>query len=261
MQRTLAGLLSLSLIVPVALLVVLSLTRYWIFPDIFPAQWQIEQWQRLFQGGSDLVPATMCSIGIATGVALTSTALAFPASRGICRLRRRGALLTLAHLPYAASPVVLGASLLYVFLRLHLADSVAGVMLAQFVFAFAYGIILLSSFWNTDVESLIGVAATLGARPVQVWLRVLVPRALPLLGICLFQTFLISWFDYALVLLVGGGLVDTLTIRLFQYFEAGDARLAATCALLLMAPPLLGLALNQRLLTAGLLFQEIEHDG
>jgi putative spermidine/putrescine transport system permease protein len=67
--------------------------------------------------------------------------------------------------------------------------------------------------------------------------------------VCLFQTFLISWFDYPLALLIGSGQVQTLTIRLFEYFNSGDIRLAATCALLLMAPPLLALLTNHRLIS------------
>ena len=73
--------------------------------------------------------------------------------------------------------------------------------------------------------------------------------ALPMLTVCLFQTFLISWFDYPLALLIGSGQVQTLTIRLFEYFNSGDIRLAAGCALLLMAPPLLALLVNHRLLS------------
>ncbi|MDE2150429.1 MAG: ABC transporter permease subunit [Gammaproteobacteria bacterium] len=259
-QRMLAGLLSLLLITPMALLLLLSFSRHWIFPDLLPAQWQLRQWSELLHGNSELARATLRSLAMATGVALSSTALALPTSRGVARHRRRGTLLTLAYLPFAVSPVVLGASLLYVFLRLHLAGGTGGVMLGQFVFAYAYAVILLTSLWNPEAESLAGLATTLGASPAQLWWRVLVPRALPLLAVCLFQTFLISWFDYALELLIGSGLVDTLTIRLFQYFSAGDTRLAATCALLLMAPPLLGLVLNQRLLSAGLLFRGLEHD-
>ncbi len=81
-------------------------------------------------------------------------------------------------------------------------------------------------------------------------MKVLLPLARPLLAVSLLQTFLISWFDYALTLLIGGGQVSTLTIALYQYLISSDVRLAATCALLLLAPPLLALGFNQRVLCA-----------
>ncbi len=259
-QGALVAFMNLVLVAPLALLLLLSLTRYWIFPDLVPAEWQFEQWRQLLTGDLGLIQAALRSLIMASGVALGSTALALPTSHVLFRHRRGGILLTLAHLPFAASPVVFGVGLLYLFLRLHLSNSVPGVMLSQFLFAFPYAIILMSTFWNPEAEALAGLAATLGARPMQVWWRVLIPRALPLLMVCIFQTFLISWFDYALVLLIGGGLVDTLTIRLFQYFDGGDIRLAATCALLLMAPPLLGLAFNRRLLSSGVSFRGYGND-
>jgi putative spermidine/putrescine transport system permease protein len=158
--------------------------------------------------------------------------------------------LVLLHLPFAVSPVVLGVSLLYAFLRLHLAGHIAGVMFAQLIFAYAYAVILLSGFWNSQVLTLAELAISLGAKRRQVWSRVLLPLARPLLFVCLFQTFMISWFDYALTLLIGDSQVTTLTVTLYQYFSSGDIRLAATCALLLLAPPLFALGINHRLLSA-----------
>ncbi len=160
--------------------------------------------------------------------------------------------MTLLHVPFAVSPVVVGVSLLYIFLRLNLAGHVAGVMLAQLIFAYAYAAILLSGFWTTRVQSLTDVAITLGADQPQVWRRVLAPMARPLLGVCLFQTFLISWFDYPITLLIGESRVATLTVALYQYFSSGDTRLAATCGLVLLAPPLLVLAIQRRLVPAGI---------
>jgi putative spermidine/putrescine transport system permease protein len=257
-RRLLAWVLGAILISPIALLLALSLVRRWPFPDIVPDQWQGQQWSVLLRGQSELAGATLRSLAIALVVALSATSLALPTSRAISGQRRRGALLSLAYLPFAISPVVLAAGLLHVFLRLQLAGGVLGVVLAQFVFAYAYAVILQMSLWNPQAEALAQLAATLGASPWQVWWRALVPRAMPILVVCLFQTFLISWFDYALVLLIGGGLVDTLTMRLFQFFSSGDIRLAASCALLLLAPPLLALGLNQRLLAAGALLPEVQ---
>ena len=190
------------------------------------------------------------SLGMGMGVAVLATALGFATSRSVARHPRQYWRVAWLHLPFALSPVVVGVSLLYLFLRLHLAGHVAGVMLAQLVFAYAYAVILLSGFWNRQVQSLAELAVSLGAQRRQLWSRVWIPLARPLLGVCLFQTFLISWFDYALTLLVGDSQVATLTLELYQYFSSGDVRLAATCALLLLTPPLLALALNQRLLSA-----------
>src|SRR5258708_37058676 len=135
------------------------------------------------------------SRGRAVGVSGLATALGFPSSRELGGLRRRGHLPALIHLPYALSPVVLGVSLLYVFLKLDLAGHIIGVMLAQLVFAYAYAVILMSGFWNSQTEAIVQVARTLGARPRQLCSRVLAPMATPMLTVWLLQTSLLSWVD------------------------------------------------------------------
>jgi putative spermidine/putrescine transport system permease protein len=252
MQRMMAWMLAACLALPLLVLLLMSLARHWSWPALLPDGIEGRQWVALVADRTGLGVIVLRSAGMGLGVAALATVLGFVTSRSVARHRRRGALMTLLHVPFAVSPVVVGVSLLYLFLRLDLAGHVAGVMLAQLIFAYAYAAILLSGFWTARVQSLADVAITLGADPPQVWRRVLAPMARPLLGVCLFQTFLISWFDYPITLLIGESRVATLTVALYQYFSSGDTRLAATCGLVLLAPPFLVLAIQRRLLAAGI---------
>lgn len=238
-RRLLAAIVAGALVLPLALLLLLSLARHWPWPQLLPEQWQVRLWREVLADSGGIGAAALRSAGMALGVASTATALAFAASPHVATHRRRASLLALLHLPYAVSPAVVGVGLLYGFLRLGLAGHMLGVMLAQLIFAYAYAAILLTGFWNRRIFALAELARTLGAGSRQVWTRVLVPAAAPLLAVCLFQTFLISWFDYPLASFIGGGQVQTLPIRLFEYLGAGDVHLSAVCALLLMLPPLL----------------------
>lgn len=251
-RRAVSFALSLLLVAPIGLLILLSLTRHWAWPALLPTEWQMRQWTQLASEPGGLGVIVLRSLAISAGVALLATGLGFATSHSVARQVRRDQLMALLHVPFAVSPVVVGVSLLYVFLRLDVAGTVAAVMLAQWLFAYSYAVILLSGFWNPHVESLDELASSLGAGRQQVWTKVLMPMARPLLAMCLLQTFLISWFDYALTVLVGGGQVATLTITLYQYLNSGDIRLAATCALLLLIPPLIALCLGRQLLSASI---------
>ena len=249
-RRALALLLGAWLVLPLPLLALLSVSRYWTYPALWPQRLQASQWQ-VIAAGSGIPSAFAHSLGMALTVGLLATAAAFVSSRAVAVHARRNALVVLAHLPFAVSPVVLGSSLLYAFIRLGLAGTTAGVIFAQWLFAYAYAVIVLQGFWNDQAHALGDLAATLGARQRQIWRRVWLAQARGLLGVCLFQTFLISWFDYALVAVLGSGRVATLTTKVFDYFGAGDMRLAAACALLLMLPPLLALWLHRGVLARG----------
>lgn len=243
-----ASLLAAALAVPLLLLLLLSVARDWSYPALWPQQLQATQWSLLIADAQGLLAALLRSLLIGLAVAFSATALAFISSRRVALHPRRRRLLSLALLPFAISPVVLGVSLNYGWIQLHLAGNAIGVILAQFLFAYAYGVLLLQGFWNARIAALGELAAALGASKTQIWCRVRLPLARGLLGVCLFQTFLISWFDFALARLVGAGRVQTLPMKVFEYFGSGDFRLAAACGLLLVLPPFLALMAKRRLM-------------
>ena len=226
MRRALGWLVASALLLPFPVLILLSLARRWPWPEVFPRDLQTQQWQELLTDSTGLGATILRSFGMGIGVAVMATALGFSCSRSLARHRHRDRLTTLLYLPFAVSPVVLGVSLVYAFLRLHLAGHVLGVMLAQLIIAYAYAVLLLSAFWNRRIEALAELASSLGATPWQLWWRALVPLARPLLAVCLFQTFLISWFDYALALVIGRAQISTVTTALYQYFSSGAAHFA-----------------------------------
>ena len=172
-------------------------------------------------------------------------------SRAGHRLRRRkNRWLLLAYAPFVLSPAILGVCLLYVFLRLGLAGGFAGVVCGQFIFAYAFDVVLFSGFWNAEVRALEDLVYTLGGSVTQAYWQALLPVSRGVLLVGFFQSFLLSWFDYGLTLILGSGRVQTLTVRVFEYLGAGNFPLAAVSACLLVFPPLALLAFNRRIVFA-----------
>jgi putative spermidine/putrescine transport system permease protein len=236
---------------PLAYLALLSIAGGWSFPHVLPPELHVRRWMEIFQGPAALGKSVLLSTGMALAVAALSTGCGFAISRAIARHRRRGLLVLLAHVPFAMSPVILGTCLLYLFIRLELAGTVPGVILAQFIFACAYSIILFLGFWNHRTLALEQLVYTLGGSRRQMVWRMLLPVARPLLLTGFFQTFLYSWFDYGLTLVIGAGKLPTLTLKIFEYTASADFYLAAACAVLLILPPLTVLLINRRLLLRG----------
>jgi putative spermidine/putrescine transport system permease protein len=130
------------------------------------------------------------------------------------------------------------------FIRYGLADSVRGVVVAHLLAAVPYvSLVMASVYGNLDVR-LEDQARTLGAGPVQVFLRVTLPAVAPGLAVAALFAFLISWGEYVLTLLVGGGTVRTLPLLLYSYLGGNDTPVAATLAIALVLPPLVMLALG-----------------
>jgi putative spermidine/putrescine transport system permease protein len=61
--------------------------------------------------------------------------------------------------------------------------------------------------------------------------------------------FLVSWSQYVLTLMVGGGRVVTLPILLFSFATSGDHAVTAALAIVFVLPAILILAATARYLT------------
>ena len=94
-------------------------------------------------------------------------------------------------------------------------------------------------------------ARLLGATPVRVFVHVTLPALRPALAVAAFFAFLISWSEYVLTLLIGGGTVKTLPLLLYAYARGADLTEAAAVALLLITPPLILVAGLSRVLGGG----------
>ncbi len=134
------------------------------------------------------------------------------------------------------------------FVRYGLADSIIGVVLVQLMPTVPYAATLLgAAFANLDLDYE-RQARMLGAGPVRTLLFVTVPLLRPALIAAALFAFLISWSDYVLTLLIGGGQVRTLPLLLFAAIGSSDTTAAAALALLVVGPPMLLVVLAARLL-------------
>jgi putative spermidine/putrescine transport system permease protein len=231
---------------PFLFLLGLSLAEQWRFPQVFPAGWTLGHWAQLAGSGADLGRSLLLSLTISLTVATTATLLGFGTSRHLAYARYRSLLLLLAYFPFVLAPVIYAAVLYFYFILLGLSGAIAGVMLAQLLIAYPYAIIVFTGYWNERHLAMAGLVQTLGGSPWQAFWRVLLPMSKGILLVVFFQTFLISWFEYGLTMLIGVGKVQTLTIQVFQYLQEADPYLAALSSVLLFMPPLLLVWFNKR---------------
>lgn len=221
-----------------------------VFPFLF-LPWlslrsSFSTWSTLVSANSSLLQGFVLSLTISISVAILSTALGFVISRSIAFHPHSTRLLFAAYLPYIFSPVIYAACIYYFFVRFQLAGTSAGVVLAQFMIAFPFSVILFSGYWGQRLKAMEQLAATLGSKPLQTFFRVLIPVSRPMLLLCFFQTFLISWFEYGLTTIIGVGKVQTLTIDVYQYVNEANPYYAAVASCLLIIPPAILLWFNKR---------------
>lgn len=229
--------LATAVLLPLVPLLVWSVAGTWRYPDVVPGRVTRRGLDLVLDG--EVVSATATSLLIALTVAALACAIGLSAGRAIGLHRFRGRrlvqFLLLAPVIVPGLAVTLGIQVFFV--RYGLADTVLGVVLVQLMPTVPYAATLLgAAYANLDVDYE-RQARTLGSGPLRTFLTVTVPLLRPALVTTALLTFLISWSEYILTLLIGGGQVTTLPLLLFAAIGSSDRTAAAALGLLVVLPP------------------------
>ena len=241
MLRTilLAGLV-LTSVGPLLVLAAQSLSVEWFFPALTPRALSLTGWTSVIDG--DAIASGMLTsliLGSLTGV--LACAIALPIGRTVSRLHgwRRHVAAAAEFLPIATPPLALGTGLQVLLLTAGIGGTFAGVLFAHLVPAIGYlTLLFLGTFtlFDPHVEE---EARTLGATAWQSWWKVTVPLLRPQIIEAVLVGFLLSWSQFALTLVVGGGVVRALPLEVFAFVASGQDRAAAIGSLVLILPPVL----------------------
>jgi putative spermidine/putrescine transport system permease protein len=236
---------------PVLILAVWSFARGWYWPALFPREWSMHAWTYVFSDGSGTFSALGNSFLIAFGVAIVSVAIAIPAGRVLALEEFPGkrAVLFLLLLPILAPPLAAAMGIHSLFLSYGLADSATGIVLIHLVQAVPYATLMLTGSFSRLDLNWEAQARTLGAGAFATWRYVTLPAIGPGLAVAASFAFLISWSQYLLTLLIGGGRVITLPMLLVSFERGGDEAIASALSLVYMLPVVLVFISGSRLFT------------
>lgn len=247
MKYVVRTLLYLVLVAPLALFIVYSFTEGWFFPAPFPSEWTTTTFQRAMDDPRTL-DGMWQGFVIAVIVSLLSLILAFPAARalGLRQFRGRQIAWLVLFLPTVVPPLAIGMGLNILFLRVGLAGTIMGVSLAHLISTLPYTVFTLSSAFARYDENYEHQALALGASPAQIFFNITLRMMTPSLVVATLFAFLVSWSQYLLTLLIGGGKIITLPVLLFTAASGGNPSTIAIKSLLFILPPALVIAFTAR---------------
>ncbi|MDE1882764.1 MAG: ABC transporter permease [Rhodospirillales bacterium] len=167
-------------------------------------------------GIQDLTSALIHSLEVAVGSAIISAILGTPLALALARYRYWGKSTTdlVIFADIAAPAVVVGASLLSLFLALNLPRGLLTIFIAHVAFNLAFAVVVIRARVSGLDRALDRAAADLGATPWVAFWTVTFPLILPgIIGACML-CFLLSIDDLIITSFVAG---QTLTFPLWVY--------------------------------------------
>jgi putative spermidine/putrescine transport system permease protein len=254
-KRGNTGLLIVAALValPFVPLVLWTFAGEWRFPDLLPSEWSLRGIRYLLDPGGRVLGATLTSLLIGVSVALASVAVGLPAGMALggYEWRFKGVVIFFILLPILVPPLASTMGVHLTFIRLGLADTVFGVFLVHLVPTVPYTAIIMTSIFAERAGDLEEAARSLGASPWRAFVHVTLPDVAPGVAVAGLFAFLISWGQYILTLLIGGGNVVTLPMLLFSAASGNDPVHTSALALVFAIPAVFALVIALRYLKPG----------
>lgn len=236
---------------PLIPLLLWSFSHRWLFPDLLPAAWSWRAWRYLFSGTSGAPEAFLNSLIVACLATALSIIVGVPAGRAMGLHRFRGKwlveFLILAPVIVPSLAVVMGIHV--IFIKYGLVETITGVVLAHLIPTTPYMVLVMSGLFANYDTAFEEQARVLGAGPVAVFRYVTLPAIWPGIIVGGLFAFIISWSQYILTLLIGGGSVPTLPVLLFAFAAGGDKAAMSALAVLFVLPAILFVVISARYLT------------
>ena len=213
---------------PIAILLLNSFSNQWVWPQLLPSRVGLKSFVNIFTAEAART-ALLNSICISIAVTLCTLALSLPASRalGLYDFRGKSLMELIVLSPLMIPAVVLGTGIHVFFIRIGLANSFAGIVVIHLIPCLPYGIRLLTDVYKAVGSDLELQARVLGASPLKAFLRVTLPLLMPGIISAGSFIFVVSFSQYFLTMLIGGGRIITLPMIMFPFIQSGEVTIAA----------------------------------
>jgi multiple sugar transport system permease protein len=225
-------------------------------PQLIPYRPDLSTWAHRIFGDPRVFHYIGNSFVVALGTMLLTVLLSAPAAYALACLPMRGKqvllLLSLSSLMFPA--IMIATPLFVIFSRLHLTDSLFGLVLADTTLALPYAIVLLRPIFAAIPRELTEAAMMDGCNRFTAFTRIVLPLGTAGISTVGVIAFLWGWGDLVFALtLTGSESSRVVTTGLWGFFGANtsDWNGAMAFSTLAMLPPLVVFLFSQRRVIAG----------
>lgn len=241
---------TIAILLPLVVIVLWSFSSNWAWPDLLPGGFSTRGIEELFGGYSGAMQALTSSIVIGLIVAAAAVVIGMMTARALTFYEFKGKRFIefSSMLPLIVPVAAFAMGLQVLFIKIGLADTVIGVILVHLICALPYTIKIMTditALWGGKLEQ---QARVLGASGGAVLRNVTLPVLMPGIISSACMAYIISFSQYFLTLIVGGGSVRTFAIMMVPYLQSGDRTVASAYALVFVVSTLLVFLLFEKMI-------------
>jgi putative spermidine/putrescine transport system permease protein len=238
-----------AILFPLLILNIWCVAGIWSWPHLLPETLSLRAFEELFGGYSGALKILFSSVALSVLVALLAVVVSISAARAIVLYKFYGKNLLrfLVLMPVIVPATAFAMGIHILFMKIGLNDSLPGVILVHVILCLPYTVRIMTEVTEAVGDKLEVQARVLGASPFQAFINITLPVAMPGILSAVCMAFIISFSQYFVTLLIGGGSVVTYAMFMFPYIQSGDRTIASAYSVLFVLATLLVFILLNRL--------------
>lgn len=238
------------LMFPLAVLLVWSFARNWPWPDLIPGTFGLRGYAYIFSTHSKSIQTLLFSFWLSLVVTIVTLAISIPAAKalGVYSFKGREFIKLFILTPIIVPTVAVAMGLHTAFIKMGLANTFIGVVLVHLIPCLPYGVRILTNVFEITGESLEMQARVLGASPFQTFVNITLPMIIPGIVSAGSLIFIVSFSQYFLTFLIGGGRIVTFSMMMFPFIQSGDRMMASSYSIIFIATTMIFLSMMEKML-------------
>lgn len=236
-----------GIMLPLVLVVLWSFTSSWPWPQILPGEFDLRSYE--FIQKNCFVPMILLrSVVLSLTVTIITLLICIPAARALALYDFRGKKVVelLVLFPLIVPMVTVAMGIHVNFIQWGLANTFVGVVLVHLLPGIPYGVRIMQSTFKAYGKAYEFQGKNLGASKIQVFMHIMLPLMKPGLLLAGTMIYIISFSQYFITALIGGGKVMTYAMFYFPYVESGDRTITALLSIVFVGSIALVLFVSER---------------
>lgn len=236
------------LILPLIVIVIWSFTKNWAWPLIFPKEFGLRGWRYFLDPKSKSIKTLLYSIWLSMVVTFITIIISIPAAKalGVYKFKGKKIVEILILAPTLVPTVAIAMGIHISFLKLGLANTFFGVVLVHLIPCIPYSVRILKNVFEIIGDSMEIQGRVLGASSFQIFTNITLPLIAPGMVSAGSMAFIVSFSQYFLTFLIGGGRVVTFSMLMFPFIKSGDRMMGSVYSIVFIFTTMICLGIMER---------------
>ncbi len=237
------------LLLPLIVIFLWSFAKNWPWPKLLPDNFGLRGWAYFLNPSSRSIPILLFSVFLSLVVTVITLGITIPAAKALALYKFKGKRLIeiLIFAPVIVPTVTVAMGIHLQFIKLGLANTFMGVVLIHLIPCIPYSIRILKSVFEIIGEEMEQQAKVLGANSLQIFYYITFPMILPGMISAGSMVFIVSFSQYFLTFLIGGGRIITFSMLMFPYIQSGDRMMGSVYSIVFILTTLMFLIIVEKI--------------